>query len=69
MDTLCTTQMERRIYFGGRGGGWAGTMPGEVRAQFQASGCGISGEQSGTGTGFSPSIWVSPSYYHSTCTP
>ena len=41
----------------------------EARIRFQASQCGICGEQIGTGTGFSPSTSVLPCQYHSTNAP
>jgi hypothetical protein len=37
-----------------------GSLTADARVQSQASACGICGEQSGTGTGFSPSTWVYP---------
>ena len=45
------------------------TLTAEARARSRVTPCGIFGEQSGTGTGFSPSTSVFPCKYHSTGAP
>jgi hypothetical protein len=48
---------------------WVWAVTAEARFWWRASPCDISCEQSGTGTGFSPSVSVFPCQYHVASTP